>query len=656
MTPDSVPLVRSHRAALAPLCAVAAALAAPGLRAQQATPATLPETVVTADRTAVPAEQVNASVTVITAEEIERRQLRTLNDALRDAPGVAVIQSGGPGKSTSVFLRGANANHTLVLIDGVRVGDPSQVNGAPNLAHFLLDNVERIEIVRGPMSTLWGSDAIGGVINLVTRKGSGALKATAFGELGSFGTFNAGGGVQGAEGRFNYNLALLATTTQGFSTVPRRYSPGIKNEPDGYWNVSFNGRVGFDVSDNFQLSLFSRYGMTRTDYDAFLSEDPNLRERTWQTSQRLQADWSLFDGRWKQTLGLSFVQVKRRDIDGFDPINFDPFSPDSRNRGRRWQLDWKNEVRLHETFGLVFGVDAYRDSLHARSTYNFGFPDNKVDRSTRTAGAYLNARWTPFEALSLTAGGRLEDHDAFGTAATFRLGGTYTFSDTGTRLRAAFGTAFKAPSLDQLYLDFPAFGFFANPNLKPERSVGGEVGVDQSLWGGRARIGVTLFRSDIRKLIASTACGVGCTTLTNVGKARSQGVEASLEVRPWETMSFRIDYTFTDARDRVTDEPLIRRPRHALDLTANWTPLPGWTLGAELAHRSGRTDRDFSQFPSPITHLEAYRTIRFTTSYDVSKGVRLFGRVENLTNRRYDEPLGFQAPRLGAYAGVRISL
>jgi vitamin B12 transporter len=649
MTPDSCYPSRL-------LAAAGAVVALGALPAAAQQPTVLPETVVTADRTAVPAQQVNASVTVITAEEIERRQLRTLNDALRVAPGVAVIQSGGPGKSTSVFLRGANANHTLVLVDGVRAGDPSQVNGAPNFAHFLLDNVERIEIVRGPMSTLWGSDAIGGVINLVTRRGSGPFKATAFGELGSFGTFNTGGGVQGAEGRFNYNLALLATTTRGFSSVPRRFSPGIKNEPDGYWNVSFNGRLGVDIADNFQLSLFSRFGWSRSDYDAFLSEDPNLRERTFQMSQRLQADWQLFDGQWRQTLGASFVQIKRHDTDAFDPINFDPFAPDARNRGRRWQLDWKNEVKVDESLGLVFGIDAYRDSLKARSTFNFGFPDNRVSRSARTVGGYLQARWTPIEALSFTAGGRIEDHDAFGTAATFRIGATYAIQETGTRLRAAFGTAFKAPSLDQLYLDFPAFNFFANPKLKPERSVGGEVGIEQSLWGDRAKIGATFFRNDIRDLISSTSCGAFCTTLANIGKARSQGIEASLEVRPWDQVSFRIDYTFNDTRDRVTNEPLIRRPRHTLDVSARWTPLPGLTIGAELAHRGGRTDRDFAQFPSPITHLEAYRLVRFTTSYDIGEGVRLFGRIENLTNKRYDEPLGFQAPRLGAYVGVRVSL
>jgi vitamin B12 transporter len=647
MTPDQVRPLRFSGSALAAMLFTAPALAQPAL---------LPETVVTADRVAVPAALVSASVTVITREEIERRQYRTLNEALRNVPSTTVVQSGGPGKSTSVFIRGGNANQTLLLIDGVRAGDPSQVNGAPNFAHFLLDNVDRIEVVRGPMSTLYGSDAIGGVVNLITRKGSGPLKAVAFGELGSYGTFSMGGSVQGAEGVFNYNLALQALSTGGFSAVPRRFSPGIENEDDGYWNVSFNGRLGLDLADNFQLSLFSRVNAARNDYDAFLSEDPNLRERQRQVSQRLQADWQLFDGQWKQTFAVSFLQVNRRDTDGFDPINFTPFAPDAKNRGRRWQFDWQNDLRVSDQVGVVFGVDAYRDSLKARSTFNFGFPANNVDEWARTIGGYVNVRWTPNEALSLTAGARLEDHDAFGTAATWRLGGTYSFKDTGTRLRAAFGTAFKAPSLDQLYLDFPAFGFFANPDLKPERSIGGEVGVDQALWNGKAKVGLTLFRNDIRDLIVSASCGIGCTTLTNAGKARNQGIETYAEMRPWETVSFRVDYTYLHARDRVTGAPLVRRPRHAVDVAASWTPLPGWQIGAELTHRGGRTDRDFAQFPSPIVDLEAYRTVRVTTSYDVTPGVRLFGRVENLTDKRYDDPLGFRTPGLSAFAGVRLSM
>ena len=653
MTSDPCYLFHPRRLTLS--SAMTVVFAATAAHAQQTPPVVLPETVVTADRTPVPVEQVSASVTVITAAEIERRQYRTLNDALRAVPGTTVVQSGGPGKITSVFLRGTNANHTLVLVDGVRVGDPSQVNGAPNFAHFLLDNVDRIEVVRGPMSSLYGSDAIGGVINLITKKGSGPLKATAFAELGSFSTFNTGGGVQGAEGRFNYNLAMMATTTNGFSAVPSRFTVGIKNEDDGYWNASFNGRFGFDISDNFQLSLFSRFGWSRTEYDAFLSEDPNLRERTRQVSQRLQADWQLWDGKWKQTFGLSFVQVNRRDLDGTDAINGVPFAPDNRNRGRRWQFDWKNDVRLSDELGAVFGIDAERISLRTRP--------GRVSESTGTIGGYVNLRWTPTEALSLTAGGRLERQDDFGTAATFRVGGTYSFKETGTRLHGGFGTAFKAPSLDQLFLDFPSFGFFANRNLKPERSIGGEIGIDQSLWNGQVKVGVTLFRNDIRNLIASTAlasqdpaCNFGCTTLTNIGKARTQGVEASLELRPWETFSLRIDYTYTDAKDRKTHEPLVRRPRHAVDIAASWTPLPRWNLGAELTHRSGRTDRDFSQFPSPITHLEAYRTLRFTTSYDITDGVKVFGRVENFFNKNYDDPLGFQAPRVGGYLGVRVSL
>lgn len=653
---DRCPVPRRLAIAAAGLAiSVAPALAqAPPPQSAAAPVTTLPDTVIAADRIEVPASQVNASVTVVTAAEIERRQFRTLNDVLRAVPGVTVSQSGGAGKMTTVFTRGANGNHTLVLIDGVRAGDPGSINGAPNFAHFMLDNVERVEVVRGPMSTLYGSDAIGGVINVVTKRGKGAPSATAFAETGTRGTVDGGAALQGAAGRFDYNVAVVAASTRGQTATPPRFSPGIKNEPDGYWNVALNARLGVALAENFHLSSFTRAGVARNEYDAFPSEDPNLREKAKQVSQRLQGDLELFDGRWKQTLGLSFLQVTRRDTDGEDPVNFTPFAPDSRNRGRRWQLDWKNDLRVDDMLGAVFGIDAERTSLRGRNTYNFGFPSTAVDKSVGTVGGYVNLRWMPVDGTTLTAGGRLEDNSAFGTAATFRVGGAHEFKPSGTRVRASYGTAFKAPSLDQLYYDFPAFGFFANPNLKPERSRGGEIGVDQSLLGERLKLGATVFHTDIRNLIASAPCGAFCTTLVNARRARSQGVETYVEFRPWSDFTIRLDYTFTNAIDRTASEPLLRRPRHAFDVTATWTPIERLTLGAEFKHRGGNVDRDFTAFPSPIVHLEAYSLVRVTASYDVTEAVQVFGRVENLFDKRYEEPFAFQAPKLAAFAGARF--
>ncbi|MBV9835165.1 MAG: TonB-dependent receptor [Alphaproteobacteria bacterium] len=636
--------------------ALAAGLGLSVAQAQQppAQPIELPNLIIGADRTPVPFNLVNASVTVVNRDEIERRQWRTLTDVLSQTPGVTTTNSGGPGKTTQLFMRGMNANHSVVLIDGVRVDDPSSVNGAMNLAHFRLEGVERIEVVRGPMSTLYGSDALGGVINIITNKGSGRPMASLSVEGGSFGTVNVDGMASGAFGRVNAALGISGTSTAGFSAVADgKSTSGAPVDDDGYRNISLNGRLGFDVTDWLKVQWLGRYGRTRTSYDNFLAEDPNIYESTRWFSSRVQADIELWDGRSKTTLAWSYLEINRRDADEPDPFNF-VFAPDSRNRGRRMQLEATTSLAPFEMFSFVAGFEARRDSLLSENFDATGVRTSTVGAEVWTRGVFLNARFTPADGLSFTAGARLEHHDTFGTAVTWRLGASYLVKATDTKLRASVGTAFKAPSLDQLYVDFPAFGFFANRNLRPERSTGFEVGFDQKLFGDKLAFGATVFHNDVSDLIGTTSCGVFCSTLTNVAQARVDGVELTLDVRPWSFFNLHADYTFTNAHNLINGGPLLARPRNQFNVNANVQPLPGWWLGLGLSFRSGRFETDFSTFPSTTVAMQAYTVLRATTSYDVTPWLQVFGRVENVTNTYYEEPLGFRTPRLSAYAGARV--
>lgn len=615
---------------------------------------TLPDLVVGADRTPVPMNLVNASVTVVRREEIERRQWRTLSDVLGQSPGISVTNSGGPGKTTQLFMRGMNANHSVVLIDGVRVNDPSSVNGAPNLAHLRLESVDRVEIVRGPMSTLYGSDALGGVINIITRKGSGRPTATLAVEAGSYGTVNADGLVSGSYGPVSFAFGGSASIADGFSAVADgRSTNRAPIDYDGYRNLSLNGRLGFDVTDWLKLQWFGRYARTRTEYDASRAEDPNLYETTRAFSTRVQADVELWDGRSKTMLAWSYYETERRDVDEADPFN-SVFAPDSRNRGRRMQLEATTSLTPFEMVNVVVGVDARRDSLLSESFNATGARTSSTAAAVWTRGVFGNVRFTPAEDLSFTVGARIENHDAFGTAATWRLGASYLVRETDTKVRGSVGTAFKAPSLDQLYVSFPSFGFFANRNLRPERSTGFEVGIDQKLFDGKLAFGATVFHNQVSDLIQTTSCGTSCSTLTNVAQARVDGVELSLDVRPSETLNFHADYTFTNAHNLLTGAPLLNRPRHQVNLQANWQPLAGWWVGAGLAYRRGRYETDFSTSPSRTVEMAGYTTLRLTTSYDVTQWLQVFGRVENVTDTYYEEPLGFRTPRLSAYAGARV--
>lgn len=641
------------------LIAVAAGLGLSAVHAQQPPPdpgpvVTLPDMIVGADRTPVPFNLVNASVTVVRREEIERRQWRTLHDVLGQSPGISTSNSGGPGKTTQLFMRGMNANHSVVLIDGVRLDDPSAVNGAVNLAHLRLEGVDRIEIVRGPMSTLYGSDALGGVINIITRKGSGKPTATLSVEAGSYGTVNADGLVSGSYGPLSFAFGASATTTEGFSSVADgRSTNGAPPDNDGYRNLSLNGRLGFDVTEWLKLQWFGRYTRTRTHYDGFLAEDPNLYETTRSHSTRVQADVELWDGRSKTTLAWSFFETDRRDVDEVDPFNF-AFAPDNRNRGRRMQFEATTSLAPFEMINVVVGVEARRDSLLSESFDATGLQTSSTSAAVWTRGAFINARFTPLDGLSFTAGTRIENHDAFGTAVTWRLGASYLVRETDTKIRGSVGTAFKAPSLDQLYVDFAAFGFFANRNLRPERSTGFEVGIDQKLFDGKLAFGATVFHNEVSDLIQFTSCGVFCSTLTNVAQARITGVELSLDLRPSENFNIHADYTFTNAHNLLTGAPLLNRPRHQINVHANWQAMPGWWLGVGLAYRRGRYETDFSTFPSQTVEMSSYTTLRATTSYDVTQWLQVFGRIENVTDTYYEEPLGFRTPRLSAYAGVRV--
>ena len=607
----------------------------------------LPDTIVTADRVEVPASEVNASVTVITREEIQRRQWRTLADALRDVSGVAINRSGGPGKTTQVFTRGFNPNQTLVIIDGVRAGDPSQQNGATDFAHLLAADIDRIEIVRGPMSTLYGSDAMGGVINVITAKGRGPTRWGAYAEGGTHFTGTAAASVQGAMDRFNYNVSIAGYGTKGDTVVPRIYrAPGSK-EDDPYANLSWRSRLGWDVNDTIQLSWFSRGILARNQYDAFdaftslPSEDPNARERTRQFFNRVQADVTPPGSIWKSTVGLAYSDIKRRDLDEPDAFNPFPFAMNTASRGRRLQFDWKNDFQPLPNMNVLLGVDLDQ-SWFKTSTDGVSGNGNAL-----IVGPYINGRYALFDRVYLTLGGRLDYHDQFGIQPTGRAGLAYLHRETGTKIKGSVGNAFRAPALFEL---FGVAAFCAgNPDLEPEKSWGWEFGAEQALLGGKLNLGATYFHNRIRNLIT---CLPPFIESENVQNARTRGVETNLTWQAFDNFGIKLGYTFTDARDLDTGERLIRRPKHTFFASADWLILDGWTVGAEWVHNAGR--RDFSVTTFQNFTPDSYSVVRLTTAYQFNENFTIFGRVENLFDVHYQEADGFKSPHIGVFAGFRI--
>lgn len=621
---------------------LACLLASPLPALAQTEPANIaPEVVVTADRIPTDKDKVTGTVTVITNEEMQRRQLRTLDDVLRWVPGVSVQQSGGPGTQTSVFVRGANSNQTLLLLDGMNMSDPSTANGAVDFAHFLTENLDRVEVVRGPMSTLYGSAAVGGVINMVTKQGSGPINGAAFTELGTRLQTNSGAYVRGSEGKFDYNVTAAGTYAPGETIVPPRFTaPGAFIDNDPYRNLTLGSRMGIALADNAHLTWFGRYIDTQSKFDQVGLEDPNATEFTQQVFNRLQFDGSFFNDRWKPTIGISYSNIYRHDQDFPSVQNPFPFTQDAYYNGRRLQADWKNEFILSDQFTFVGGIDYDQTWLYSNvdGLQSWG--------NQSQTGLYGQIRGTFFKDLTVTLGGRLDANDRFGNVGTWRVGAVYQLRETNTQFKASYGTAFKAPSLFELN----GAGFFCagNPNLQAETSSGYEFGVEQGFFNNKVRVGATYFYNTFRNLIQ---CPPPFTALQNVANAKADGVESFLHISPVDWFDFIFEYTFTNARDTDQNLPLVRRPTNVFTARAEFRPWDNVRFGVGVDHVDGRND--FDAISGIIVHPSPYTLLRATASYDVSKGVQLFARAENILDQQYEEPEGFKAPNFQAFFGVK---
>jgi vitamin B12 transporter len=600
----------------------------------------LPDTiVVTATRIPTPEQQIASSVTVVTADDIAARQLQSLPDLLKQVPGLNVVQTGGPGGQTSVFMRGTNSNHTKVLVDGIDVSDPSNSGGAFDFGQFLTQDIQKVEILRGPQSGLYGSDAIGGVINIITKSGAGPAQFNAGVEAGSFDTFNQTGGVSGSLDQFHY-AANVAHFHSGETPVTPLdlLAPGEKRIDDYYDNFTASTKLGFDVTENFDLGLVARYTdthlrLTGENEDNFPADFPDSAQsanNTLQTYARATAHLLSFAGVLEQTLGIAYSNIKSSD--------FAPELARSDAFGERVKFDWQGIIKLAASEKLVLGAEHQRDEITA-----------PISASTRIDSGYAELQSSFGDRLFDTISVRYDDNDRFGGKVTYRFAPAYLITETGTKLKGSVGTGFKAPTLNQLFQSFPDFDFFANPNLKPESSVGWDLGFEQALASDRLRFGVTYFHNKITNLIADSA---DFTTEINVGRAVTQGVESFVAYQPIQALTFRLDYTYTQAMDEIADQELLRRPKHKGSLNTAWQATRRLSLNATVLSVSSWVDgnRDFS-----ISRLNAppYTTVDLAAAYEVNSNLSVHGRLTNLLDRRYEDPVGFLQPGIGAFAGIK---
>jgi vitamin B12 transporter len=641
---------------------------------------------IVASPTTVPtsSEESASSVTVITASDIENQQLRTVPDALATVPGLNVVQTGGPGGQTSVFIRGTNSNHVKVLIDGIDVSDPSNPNGSFDFGQLLTGDIERIEILRGPQSGLYGSDALGGVISITTKSGNGPPKVTLSTEGGSFGTTNERAGLSGSQADFNYVFNVQHFQSASTPVTPSYdLTPGEQRNNDFYDNWTYSTKLGATVTNDLAVNVVARYTDSKLLYtnDDFLDYFPLSFAEPIQSTQidhqfagRAEAVWSPFAD-FHNFFGVDYTNSWTWNFDpNPDNYYFPAVVPPSTNLGTRVKEDYRGELQVAPGQLLLFGAEDQNETLRTDSssivdpiTFDETFFTTNAER--RNDAGWLELQNQITRQFYLVSNVRYDANEDFGDHTTFRVAPVYIVPETDTKLKASYGTGFKAPSLEDLYVDFLPY-FVANPDLKPEESTGWDAGFEQPIANGQFRFGSTYFRNDIDNLIETvTTSTPGVESLGNIDKASAYGFENFAAWQVNSSLNLRADYTYTvaiaDSTPGCTSSPcagqeLLRRPKNKASLTANWQATHRLSVSGTLLYvgpwyditRQTTAPDGFNQY----VKAPGFTTVNLAANYALRDDVTLFARIDNLFNAQYEDPLGFMRPGFGAYAGIRLTM
>jgi vitamin B12 transporter len=591
------------------------------LSACLSTPAWADDLVVTANRVETEAAQLGSTVTVITAEEIERKQATTVAQLLRDVPGLSVSNTGGAGRATAVRIRGAESYHTKVIVDGVDLSDPSSSQPQYDFGHLLTSDIERVEVVRGPQSLLYGGEAMGGVINIITKRGSGAPKITALAEVGSNHSYTGSVGLRGSQDRVSYAMTATHLQTDGISAAEKRNGNG---ENDPYWNQTLTGRLGVRLTDTWSVDFNGRLMRSQVDYDSWsgsaAADSDDQMDKT-ERSGRLATEFTILNGHLTNQFAYAVSETERDIGVGKRQTSF--FD------GETQSWEYQGTGRISENHTVVFGAEAKTEET----------TQDSIIRDVSTNSAYADYQFSPIDSLYLTVGSRLDDHEAYGTHTTWRSTAAYLIDATQTRLHGSYGTGFRAPSLYELY--HPTWG---TPSLRPEESRGWDVGVEQTFLDGAASVDVTWFDNRLKDLIQWSMAGY-----TNIASTRAQGVEVSGQWALSEAWQVDGSYTFTNSRNNATGIVLARRPKHQGQASVSWRLRNDLSTTATV-HAVG------NQYDSATGNtVGGYGTVDLSAAYDVTEDVQLFGRVENIADKQYQEVDTYGTPGRTAYLGVRAA-
>jgi vitamin B12 transporter len=637
-------------------------------QADDSTVTTMDQVVVSVTQTETTTSGIGGnSVTVITAREIEERNAHTVLEVLKTVPGVFVTSTGGMGTSSSVFIRGADSKNTLIMVDGIILNDPSSANRSADIADINLDDVERIEVVRGAMSVMYGSNATAGVINIITKKGGREPEITASAEGGSYGTWKTGGRVSGTADRLTFAVSGSYLSRDGFSIAdkdnPDIPQEGNTDEKDGYENLTFSGNIGFEFNENFTVSSTLRYVDSEVDLDDYeggysgdniistwipdpltgiwvntLVPNPDGPTHKRSESEQLIGQFKINNwfakGFFQSILSYEFTRNDRQAYDN-DNLPWYDYKGDSD------EFFWQGNMNF-DTHVLSLGAGYYNEAMESLSS-------GVSDIDTHTLSYWLQDQLFLGDNLVLIAGARLDDHQSFGRKTTFRIAPAYDVPSTGTRFKASFGTGFRSPSLYELYSEY------GNPDLEPEKSRGWDLGVEQRFLDDRLTLGVTYWEMDFENRIGYDMLISRYNQLE--GDTETRGVEVSAAWTPVKDLFFNLNYTYTHTRDPEGNR-LVRRPENQVGLTASYRFLEKWLLSMDAWWVDERAASPYAldRNGNPVGTLDDYTVVNLSGSCDISDRFQIFARVDNLFDEYYEEAFSYATPGLSGYIGLKWRL
>ena len=589
----------------------------------------LPDMVVTATGDESPVSSLGQSISVISSDDIEKHGWTILPQALRHVPGLHIGQSGAAGSPVSIYIRGSYSQHVLVMVDGVRMNDPSDTTRSADISGIDLSGVERIEIVRGPQSGLYGSDALSGVINIITQDGKQPSSLSV--EAGSYETYRVAGSFNGKTGIVHYATSASYIDSEGFSSASDEYEGN--SEKDGFSTMNLAARFGIQATESIFADISARYVDMESEYD--LGGGPNAdADDNVSNSEMFTIRGGLRyakpDSIWSSKINCDYATIEREFNSSWGRDTFE---------GKNLETEWRNNFAVSDEHLLSAGI-VYSDE----SAEGSGF-----DKETaNTTGIYLQDEIT-YGDFNAVASVRYDDHDRFGSESTYRVAPSYMVSD-GTRVKASVGSGFKAPSLYQLYAPAGTWGAVGNSDLNAEEMFAWDAGLEQVLVAGLLSVDLVWFQNEIDNMIEFA------NGFENIAEAETKGVELGITITPADSVVIKATYTYTDAKDKANDMQLIRIPENRATLDVSYAVTKRLDLNASMLYVDSRNDLYFdpTMFMSIDMKTDSYLTVDLAANYALTEMVSLFGRIENLTDEDYEEIYGYGTPDRSIYGGAKV--